>query len=196
MTRSLLIATCLLLGAGIAFTLCLGASSASAQVPYVQPYFNELHTETVLSSCPTDPVGTIYIVAHNWGIFFSAIEYQIDYSPQITFFGDNIDEANILSIGQSPSGIALAWKNTPGLAFTTLRLQEVSVYYTCSGCDDQNITVRVVKHPASDPAQPSHMVRALDFWQNEHWGVGMVAVICPTVPVEETSWGGIKAMYR
>jgi hypothetical protein len=186
----------LLVGAGMAITFCLGATSASAQVPYVQPYFDELHTVTVLNSCPTDPLGRLYIVAHNWGIFMSAIEYQILYAPQITVLGDFVDEANILSIGQSPTGISLAWKNTPGLAFKSLRLQEVSVFYTCTACNDENITITVVKHPASDPAQPDYMIRALDFWQDEFFGVGMTAVICPTVPVEETTWGGIKSMYR
>ena len=196
MKRSLLTTACLVLAAAVAITICLGADSAGAQVPYVQPYFDELHTVTVLNSCPTEPIGRLYIVAHNWGIFMSAIEYQILYPPQITFLGDFIDDANMLSIGQSPSGIALAWKNVPGLAFKSLLLQEVSVFYTCTACDDQDIAVTVVKHPASDPTQPNYMVRALDFWQNEFWGIGMTAVICPTVPVEQTTWGGIKSMYR
>lgn len=186
----------MLLGASMAFTFFLGAASASAQVPYVQAYFDELHTVTVLDQCPTEPIGRLYIVAHNWGIFMSAIEYQIVYPPQITFLGDFIDEENILSIGQSPTGIALAWKNIPGLAFESLRLQEVSVAYTCTACNDQDITITVVKHPASDPTQPNYLVRAVDFWLSEFWGVGMASVICPTVPVEEATWGGIKALYR
>ena len=179
-----------------AVAFCLGAASVDAQVPYVQPYFDELHTVTVLDECPTEPLGRLYIVAHNWGMFMSAIEYQINYAPQITFLGDFIDEDAILSIGLSPTGIALAWKGAPGVAFTSLRLQEVSVAYTCEACVDQNITVTVVKHPDSDPTMPGHLVRALDFNQNEYWGVGMTAVICPTVPVDETTWGGIKAQYK
>jgi hypothetical protein len=179
-----------------AVAFCLGAASADAQVPYVQPYFDELQTVTILDECPTDPAGRLYIVAHNWGIFMSAIEYRIEYAPEITFLGDFIDEANILSIGSSPTGIALAWKNSPGVAFTSLRLQEVSVFYTCTACEVTNITVTVKKHPDSDPTQPDYLVRALDFNQNEYWGIGMVAVICPTVPVEETTWGGIKAQYK
>ena len=102
----------------------------------------------------------------------------------------------MLKIGSSPLGIALSWKNAPGVAFTSLRLQEASVAWNCSGCTDQNITVTVKKHPASDATMPDYMVRALDFNQNEFWGIGMVAVICPTVPVEETTWGGIKAQYQ
>jgi hypothetical protein len=134
-----------------AVAFCLGAASADAQVPYVQPYFDELQTVTILDECPTDPAGRLYIVAHNWGIFMSAIEYRIEYAPEITFLGDFIDEANILSIGSSPTGIALAWKNSPGVAFTSLRLQEVSVFYTCTACEVTNITVTVKKHPDSDP---------------------------------------------
>ena len=179
-----------------AVAFCLGAASANAQVAYVQPYFDELHTVTVLDSCPSEPLGTIYVVAHNWGIFMSAIEYQINYAPQITWLGDNIDDVAMLKIGSSPTGISLAWKNTPGLAFTSLLLQTASVLYNCSGCEEQNITVTVVKHPASDPTKPNYMVRALDFNQNEYWGIGMVAIICPTVPVEETTWGSIKAQYK
>jgi len=179
-----------------AVAFCLGAASADAQVPYVQVYFDSLHTESVLEECPTDPQGTLYVVAHNWGIWMSGIEYQINYPPEMTFLGDFIDEDRQLSIGSSPTGISIAWKNAPGAAFVSLRLQTVSVWYTCDGCQVQNITVTVVKHPVSDPTQPNHMVRAVD-WPDEadHWGVGMASVICPTVPVEETTWGGIKAQY-
>lgn len=177
-----------------AVAFCLGAASVDAQVPYVQPYFDELQTVSVLETC-TSGLGTIYIVAHNWGMFMSAIEYQVNYAPQIVFIADLVDTDNILVIGQSPTGISLAWKNAPGVAFTSLRLQEVTVNYLCDGCDYQNVTVTVTKHPASDETMPNHLVRALDFNQNEFWGVGMTAVICPTVPVEETTWGGIKAQY-
>jgi hypothetical protein len=182
-----------------AVAFCLAAASADAQVtpvPYVQVYFDEFHTVTVLEECPTAPAGTLYVVAHNWNMWMSAIEYRIEYPPEVGFLGDSIDEDRQLAIGQSPTGIAIAWKNTPGKAFVSLRLQTVSVLWNCEDCQTQNVTITVVKSPDSDPTQPNHLVRALD-WPDEaeHWGFGMAAYLCAIVPVEETTWGGIKAQY-
>ena len=178
---------------------CLGAASAGAQVapePYVQVYFDESRTVTGLLECPTDPVGKLYVVAHNFNIWMTAIEYKIDYPPEVTLLGDSIDLDRQLKIGNSATGIAIVWQNNPGNAFEGLWLQEATVLYNCEGCQVQNITITVVKHPESDATMPNHLVRSLDRPDEaDHWGVGLEARICATVPVEETTWGGIKAQY-
>ena len=63
-----------------AVAFCLGAANAGAQtaVPYVQIYFDEGQSVTVLEECPTGPVGTLYVVAHNWNMWMAAIEYLIE----------------------------------------------------------------------------------------------------------------------
>ena len=182
-----------------AVALCFGALGADAQTPTVQPYFDG---GSVLADCPPDggdpdenPVfGTLWIVAHNWNIWLTAIEYQIVYPAQMVFEGDFYDDANMLKDGSSPLGVSFAWTTNPAAGWSDVLVQSVKFAWNCTDCSVQGILVTVQGHPASP--EPNHVVRGVD-WSTEDfvYGVGMSAIICPTVPVEETTWGGIKALY-
>jgi len=188
-----------------AVAVCLGAATANAQtaVPHVQVYFDEGWSITNPESCPDADLGTVfgtlYVVARNYNMWMQSIEYSIEYPPEILWFGDAIDPTTQLKIGASPTtsvagGISVTWQSR-GNAFHPMLIQTVSFGWMCRNCVEQNITVRVVKHPATAWAE-TWLVRALrspDFQQVA--GVGMASVVCPTVPVEETTWGGIKAQY-
>jgi hypothetical protein len=184
-----------------AVVISLGAVGASAQTPTVQPYFDGGLIE--VPECPlggdepgTNPIlGNIYVLAHNWNVWMSAIEYKVNWPAQLIYTGDVIANPDWLVLGGSLTGISYSF-GTPVNAYNDFTLQTIKFIWNCSGCSTaQNITVMVVGHPASP--EPPSVVRAVDFWSEEYvYGIGMSAIVCPTVPVEETTWGGIKALYN
>ena len=181
-----------------AVVVMLGAAQVNAQVPYVQVYFDEFWQTSVLPSCPDVPVGTqvgtLYVVAHNFNMWLNGIEYMIEYPPEMTWLGDFIG-ANQLSIGNSPAGIGITWP-IPGNSFGGILTQTANILWMCEGCGATNIAVTVVKHP-STPWPEQHLVRAVRWPDLEIVaGVGMASVVCPVIPVQETTWGGIKAQYN
>ena len=187
-----------------AVAVCLGAATANAQtaVPFVQVYFDAGWSVTNPESCPTEPVGTttgtLYVVARNWNVWMQSIEYAIDYPPELQWLGDFVDPATQLKIGSSPlalGGIAVTWQSR-GNAYQPLLIQTASILWLCEGCfTAQNITLTVVKHPSTGWPE-NWLVRGIEAGSfNELQGIGMASVVCPIVPVEETTWGGIKAQY-
>jgi len=165
---------------------------AVAQTPYYQIYFDDAHTIAAMD-CPPGPVGTvidtIHVVAHNFNTFFIATEFAIDYSANLLHMGDI--PGGDLVIGSSPTGITQSW-GTPVMAFNPVRVMSATVLWMCSGCaGSENTPVVVIPNP---------MTSGLVFvnWPGVQAvnAVGMTSLICATVPVEETSWGRIKALYE
>jgi hypothetical protein len=183
----------------LAIGLC--ASVANAQLPNVGVYFDNTFTE-MSGVCPTDPAGTVYqqlyVVANNFNMWMAAIEYMIVFPPSMTWDTDIIG-SNQLKIGFSPTGIGITWP-MPANAFGTLLVQKVLILWECQntgtieepdcGTATDNL-ITVVAHPSFGK------LRALQWPDNaETLGTGLTSVICgQTIPVEETTWGGIKALY-
>jgi hypothetical protein len=157
-------------------------------------YFDHNHTEPG-KNCPTAPAGTVldslYVVANNFNMWMNAIEYKIEYPLQMMFLGDMFP-SDRLTIGSSQAGVGVSWP-LPANAFDALLVQKVRILWLCQGCgpEDYNIPIRVLPYPG----QPT--VRAV------RWpdlvvvpAAGMTSLICPLVPVEETTWGDIKSLFR
>jgi hypothetical protein len=200
----------------------LSAVAAKAQVPYLQIYFDEKATVT-MRDCPDDPpmtvLDTAYVYAHNWNNFISAMEFRVVYPAEVVWVGDLVPDRYdtdpipppspttqcVLKVGSSPgpTGVAVAWNTDFPCRwprgwdiFQVLRIQ---FFWNCQGCN-----------PPVDVALP--IVNAsdiLDYTVNgvaiapevppwNVFGVGLTAYVCPDfyIPVEETTWGGIKALYR
>ena len=179
----------------IAVAIGLTAVNASAQVPNVSIYFDDTFLETG-KNCPVAPIGTmldsVYVVANNFNMWMNAIEYKIEYPPQVLWLGDYFPPDR-LTIGNSGTGdgVGVSWP-LPANAFGPLVVQTSRFYWMCDNCDGIFNTPWIVL-----PYGTQATVRAV------RWpdllivpAVGMTALICPTVPVEETTWGGIKAMYE
>jgi hypothetical protein len=175
--------------------LGLGASISSAQIPNVQVFFTSdwgTYGATHLDSCPPDPPGTVfdslYVVASNFNMWMSAIEYQVIYPPAIMFLSDNNGGLNI---GTSPTGISTAWP-LPQNAYVPLSVNKVYFIYMCQRCyEGTNIPINVVPNPTTG------LLQAVRWPDNITVpAIGMVSLICPTVPTEETTWGNIKALYE
>ena len=188
-----------------AVVVCLSAATAHSQtaVPMVSVYFDEYFGVTGLEQCPTEPLGTLYVVAENFNEWVQSIEYAIDYPVQITFLGDAVDDATQLKLGTSPVrpydpddiyGIAVTWQSR-GNGFHPLLIQTAGVFFDCEGCSVQNIPIVVVQKPTAN-ALPDGLIRALRSPDQATLGaVGMTSYLCATVPVEETTWGAVKALY-
>lgn len=194
MKKSLVVVVCLAIG--------MFASVSNAQIPNVGVYFDGGYSQ-MAADCPTnDPLtdpqlDILYVVANNFNMWMAAIEYQISYPVSISWQGDLI-ASNQLKIGNSVVGIAISWP-LPANAFGSLLVQRVAIEWACQNTGTveepdcgtaSQTTITVGPYPGSD-------LRALQWPDNaETLGVGLTSVICPgTVPVEETTWGGIKALY-
>jgi hypothetical protein len=174
--------------------LVLGTSIASAQpIQNIQVYFTSewgAYGKTTLDECPGPVLGTLYVVASNFNMWMIGVEYKVEYPPEVTWLADNT--GGISDIGDSPTGIATAW-SLPQNAFVPFAVNEVTVLYNCTGCPRTDIPINVVPNPGALSGQV-HAVR----WPDNVLipAVGMVSLICPTIPVEETTWGTIKALYE
>ncbi len=178
----------------VVFVVAFGLSAvANAQTPNVAVYFDE-DLQFQQATCPGAPTGTVfqtlYVVANNFGIWLNGIEYQIFYPTQLGFLGD-VMVGDAISIGNSAVGIGIAFP-TPLEAFTQAVVQKVTVVWMCDVCVDQiEYPIDVMPYPG----QP--WVRAVEWDDLDlHIGIGMRSLVCATTPVQETTWGQIKALYE
>ncbi len=173
--------------AAITVMLMLVAAPLAAQTPYVQVYFDPGHTQTT-SDCPGMQIDTLYVVAHNFNAWLTAIEFSITYPAEMNWLADMASTP--LVIGNSPAGVALAFP-TPVNGFDAVEVMQVMVMWQCSACGaSTNIPLVVAPHPQTG------FVRATRYPDNGFINaVGMTSLLCATVPVEETTWGQIKALY-
>jgi hypothetical protein len=116
-------------------------------------------------------------------------EYKVEYPPEMIWLADNTGG---IDIGSSDIGIATTWP-LPQNAFVPFAVNEVTVLFNCEGCPRTDIPILVVPNPTA----PSGQVQAVR-WPDVALipAIGMLSYICPTVPAEETSWGGVKALYQ
>ena len=177
------------------YVLCLVicATTVSAGVPNVAVFFDK-NLQQMVGTCPYAPEGsvldTVFVVANNFDMWMGAIEYSIQYPPQVVWLID-LYPANTLTIGTSPYGITTAW-TIPANAFVGLVVQRAVILWVCDGCGSSvNEPLVVLPHPMSGFLRA---VRWPDLVNVN--AVGLTSIICPTIPAQETTWGGIKALYR
>jgi len=195
---------------GILFLLVsfLLVPDGSAQTPYLQVYFDPDFSATS-ANCPDDPVGsyidTLYVVAHNFDAWLSAIEFKIRYPNAIFWIIDMVDyDRHDLSLGISPTGIAISFP-LPLSAHSPVLIMRVLIGWMCDHCSDQNAWSLI----CFDGYPSSGYLRAVTYPDlNLIYGTSGTASICPLccdpqrcedlppVPVEQKTWGQIKALYR
>ena len=178
--------------AAVLVAACVGLAvhSANAQVPNVQVYFDAALTQTS-QDCGVGSQ-TLHVVAQGFGMWLSALEYQVLYPPEVMWLADIADPQR-LDIGSSASGIASSW-TIPLNAFSSVLVLDALVNWspTCD-CAGGASPLVVGPHPSTGA------IRAVRWPDNVLITgiVGMTALVCPgTVPVEETSWGQVKALYN
>lgn len=177
--------------------LALGASIVSAQIPNVQVYFTSdwgTYGAAHLDQCPAGTVGTLYVVANNFNMWMSAIEFYIEMPALLgmSVIAESYPNDG-LAIGTSyiSPGVAIAWP-LPQNAYSPCLVAEITVLYG-GVCCDEGENIPIIVHPHGDTG----LVRAVRWPDNGTvLGVGQTSLICPTVPAEETTWGNIKALYE
>jgi hypothetical protein len=191
----------------ISFAMLLLAtliSPALSETPYLQIYFDSGLTQTT-ANCPYVPpstiIDTLYIVAIGFNAFISAIEYRIDFTPDLVWLGDITTGLNI---GDTRTGIATAWP-VPQNAYSPLVVAEVFVLWMCEYC---SLDVHDVPLCANGHSVTGY-IRATRWPDLGYiYATNKSACICPTlhgelcdcpsspIPVENSTWGQIKAFYH
>ena len=81
-----------------------------------------------------DPPGTVldsmFVVAHYLNAFISAIEYRVDYPPEMLHISDFTTG---LTLGTTADGIATAWPY-PQNGYSPLLVAKVMFLWNCQGC--------------------------------------------------------------
>jgi hypothetical protein len=176
--------------------ISLTAVGAYAQIPFVQWYFDNTMTQTT-ADCDGSTFQTGFVTAVNFNQLFSSVEYSVSYPWQMVWFADQNVNTEQLNIGNTPTGVASAW-SLPMNGFGPIIIMRV-IYNWHSGCTacqgNQNGPIVV---GAAFPIEPTGKVRFIRFPDNlEFEAVGMTSMVCPSgVPVEDTSWGRVKALYQ
>jgi hypothetical protein len=173
------------------------AVPASAQVPSIQVY-NGLGQSALHAGVP-GTTEELLVVLRNVDFIVSAVDFQIDYPPSMIWLGDQLPDARyfnneVITIGSSPTGIAIAWHNccmqdaVNGLVV----LRPLILWGPSGDICSQALVVR--GYAPLGKTNPS-VVRFGDF--SEHTVIGMTSVFdgCAT-PVQPTTWGSVKALYR
>lgn len=167
----------------------VGVSSVSAQTGTIGVYFDAgLSVEA--KDCPGPAPGKLYVGAAGFGIQIIGAEYQVIYPPSIIWLADSATPP--ATLGVSPTGISMGYP-LPLNAFGSTLLQTVEILWNCTGCASTNEPIIVVDNPIT--ADPGVLVvRWPDFALVP--GVGLTALVCATIPTQETTWGGVKALFE
>jgi hypothetical protein len=181
----------------------LMAAGAMAQIPFFQVYFdddsNGSFGETQAQCGTAAQQANLYVVALNWNMFVAAVDYQLFLPAALLYQMDTypITPGGTLNIGNSFTGVALSY-GLPRNGFAPMLLSTVGVIWTGLCANDCALygpqAIVVGPYPEGGKTAPSG-VRWPDF--AEFSAVGMTSLLCPgPVSTTETTWGGIKALYR
>jgi hypothetical protein len=136
---------------------------------------------------------SLYVVANNLAMWVSGVEYCIQYPPEILWFADRSGGLNIGSspcVGDGSGGIATVWP-LPRNSYEPLIVNNVLFIWQREGCPFFNSPVKACAN------EQTGFLRATRYPDAVYVNmIGMLSLICPTCPVEETTWGNIKALYR
>jgi hypothetical protein len=176
------------------------AVNATAQVPFIQAFFdddsNASYSETQAVCGPANTMQNLYLVLFNANAFVAAVDYQLllPGSGALLFLSDSypVVPGGSLNIGNSNDGNAISY-GLPRSGFSPMLLVTVSTLWT-NACNCGSGPQPIVVGPYPDKTSPG-WVRWPDFV--EFSAVGMTSLLCPEgVAVQESTWGGIKALYR
>jgi hypothetical protein len=174
--------------------LSLTAVGAFAQIPFVQWYFDANLTQTAADciDLPIEPstLQTGHVVAVNFNVFLSSVEYTISYPPSVLWFADVPVNVNQLNIGATETGVASAWA-LPLNTFSPTPIMRVLYNWNCQGGCYGIQPIEVGPHPTG-------RLSYVQFGNNvRRDAIGMISLVCPDpIPAEETSWGKVKALYE
>lgn len=180
----------------LAALLVVGAT-ASAQTPYIGVFFavspncNGI-TDTAIPPGVFGAIDSLYVIAYNFSCFVTGVQLKVEYPPVCMQWVADIGTQPV-TIGSTDTGMSMGWalpqNNFPP---NPLCIATVIFQWVCTDCSQTNIPVRVVGHPLFNPLNPEYTCfNQIGTFPAE----GLTALICPTVPVEDTTWGQVKSLY-
>jgi hypothetical protein len=188
----------------------IGASSASAQTPYIgvfseragwdppppgPPIIGDGLSHTFIPPGPPGALDSLYIVGYNLFCAQSVIgvEFQVMYPPEITPIADLDLQPSFF--GSTATGLVMGWGFPGAIGFpTALNIATVLFQWNITSCGAP-VPIDIKGHPLfASPNFPRYV--CLENQLLLHQAVGVRGVICPAVPVEESTWGKVKALYR
>jgi hypothetical protein len=192
-----------LAGVLVAAFVGLWAAGAMAQaVPFVHVYFddgsNGSYGETQAECGQPGSLVSLYVVAQNFNSWMTAVEYKVSFPDGIMFIGDAYPTVPgiTLNYGNSRDGNVVSWQIRRD-GWAPLLISTIAGLWT-SDCDCQYgpypVVVGAYPYPVDPPSGPTGLT-----WPDERRvsAVGMTSLVCPgPVPTQESTWGGIKALYR
>jgi hypothetical protein len=172
------------------------ATGARAQVLYFQVFFDAGYSETQAECGGVAEQADFYLAALNINNFVGGVEYKVMFPPEVLFLFDTLP-ANTLSLGSnSQTGMAQSFTDAPRNGFDPLLLSTMRVIWANCHCGTGPKPIVVTgwtEGPGGNQAPIA--ITWPDYSQVP--GVGMTSVICPgAVSTSESTWGGIKALYR
>ncbi len=170
----------------------MGTSIVCAQIPNMEIHFTN-GREAIAPCGGIDVVDSLYIVANDLNMWVGGIEYCIQYPPEILWIADRTGGLNMGSspwVGDGSGGIATVW-GVPRNGYEPLIVNNVIFVWQCEGCPRDDIPVRACANEQTGFLRATRYPDAYFFDM-----IGMLSLICPTVPAEQTTWGNIKALYR
>lgn len=153
--------------------VCLVAAPANGQM--VKVYFDEALTMRAMD-CPGPGLDTLYVVAEDFNILFTGMEFKIEYPPSMTWLAD-LDVPPV-TIGNTSSGVSIGW-SLPLNGFFEVRFMRVLVLWNCTDCATINQPISVVAHPEFGT------ICACRFPDFEIvYGSGSTSIICPEMDLD------------
>ena len=172
------------------------AGSAMAQVPNIQVYFDQGHSVTQRDCGQPGNIDSVYVVMNNWNMNVTGVDFSIQYPSAMIWIADNLpDPSTQTKIGQSPTGVAIAYANCCFLNGFLANdvLHPLFVWGPCD-CSTGPKSIVVGGYTPTGKPKPT-AIRKEDFQEVE--GVGLTSLICPgAIATEPSTWGQVKALYR
>jgi hypothetical protein len=176
-----------LIGAWVCVSL---VPEPSAQIPFVQVQFDDGQTWT-FECKEVLTFDTLRVVAQNLNMWLVGFDLQIQYPPALLFLEDLVSAP--LWLGLSSDGLAIVWQ-TPQNSFQPVELFRPHVVWTGS-CDCQ-YGPQVV-NVGGWPGNPHpKAVRWPDYTESDVLGLFSLICATPPNPIQSTTWGRIKSLYR
>jgi hypothetical protein len=172
----------------LALLLCVSTSSAQSVAGSVNPYADAAGTECNI----VDDGGMVQVhMLHVGTNGAAAVEFKLDVSATDWIFLGDV-WSFVLVLGTSVDGAALAYQKC---LTGSIHLGYASfIGASAPPCTEIDIV--------PNPEAPTGRIVAIDCDEQHIFPGGGLAYINPdpscqcSVPVEETTWGGIKALYR
>jgi hypothetical protein len=173
----------------LAFVSSLLAFSARAQVPIIQVYLDD-EFQITDAVCPGfGLVDTLYVVASNFSVPIVDVEYQIlgfgSFSPLF-----DILPSGFTATGFSGAGINVSFGG-PADATGLFLVERIGGGWFCADCTGPILTLSVVPHPDSGKIQATAWPTL-----SKIEAAGGINILCTSIPVRETTWGKVKALFR